>query len=566
MSSCRARPIQIRPQFDLLDPILDPIEGRAPVLVSLAPRPVSPAETARILLARLLPCLGLVLALTLTGCDEDGDDPSGSPATPAAVAAIDLDPGQTSVRLGWTASVGPVEQYLVLQARNGGSWTFLDQVDEPSVVVRGKADDEVQILAIAAGRNGTSSPPSPPSPILRFRPAPPAAASPPAAAVAVRRGGGGPTVSRSRASTAAPGPERSGLEPAGARRADEPTRPTPGDSDPREAPEVSEAGAEEPPATTSASGRLSTAARARLLRARPRWVLPTLSDRAARWLEARVDEHGVAGVRLVGAGLGDADEMSELVWRDAAGQIFVSDGAATAAGEGGALELEETVRLRPTERLAGLADVDGDGTGDWLIEETSGGEIWIVDGATGETRAARERAETEIRPARLAAHADLDGDGRAELLWRDREGSLFLSGAEPRLSEERIEPLAGAPSESLSLPIPPMPAEALLSVADLDGDGVDDFVTRDRDGRLELVFTVWNEAKETGGARTIRFATVAGAERPTEGLDLLAALDLDGDGRAELAWLNGDAVELWDPQLGPIEGFLLDGSAPGPTP
>lgn len=564
MSSCRARPIQIRPLFDLLDPILDPIEGRAPVLGSLAPGPVSLAETARILLARLLPCLGLVLALALTGCDEDGDDASGSPATPAAVAAIDLAPGQTSVRLGWTASVGPVEQYLVLQARNGGSWSFLDQVDEPSVVVRGKADDEVQILAIASGRNGTSSPPSRPSPILRFRPAPPAASPPAAAAVAVRRGGGGPTVSR--ASTSVPGPERSGLESAGARRADEATRPTPRDSDPREAPEVSEAGAEEPTATTSASGRLSTAARAQLLRARPRWVLPTLSDRAARWLEARVDEHGVAGVRLVGAGLGDGDEMSELVWRDSAGQIFVSEGAATAAAEAGALELEETVRLRPTERLAGLADVDGDGIGDWLIEETSGGEVWIVDGATGETRAARERAETEFRPARLAAHADLDGDGRAELLWRDREGSLFLSGAEPRLSEERIEPLAGAPSESLPLPIPPMPAEALLSVADLDGDGVDDFVTRGRDGRLELVFTVWNEAKEAGGARTIRFATVAGAERPTEGLDLLAALDLDGDGRAELAWLNGDAVEVWDPQRGPIEGFLLDGSPPDPTP
>jgi hypothetical protein len=419
-----------------------------------------------------------------------------------------------------------VDDYLVLQSRNGGAWTFLARVNPPRIEIRGQPGDEIQILTIAEGSNGSSSNPSPPSPILRFHaPAPPPASTRAAAVSAITSGSSLVAEPLSPSATDAP---KAGDESTTDVARREATAP--------EHPDARDASGAERPASEVGTSRLSLSLRDRLLRADLRFSAHRLSPRAADWLAERVAEEPTAGLGLVGSGRRDPDAWSELVWRDAAGQLFVSDGAAAATQDDLSEILEETIRLRATERFAGLIDLDGDGIGDWLIEETITGGVWIVDGASGETRASRVGAEPG--PARLAGHGDFDGDGRVELVWRRDDDSLFLGRED---GEGSMIPVDGLPS---------LPTEALLAIADFDGDGLDDLATRNTEGRIELLLS---RALAGGGTE---FERLAGPEVRIEGLDLMVSLDLDGDGAAELVWLGQDALEIWDVRRGPLSRIV----------
>lgn len=475
--------------------------------------------TRRTIPLRVAVCCGAMLGLALSGCGGGGDSgrdagASTESSSPAATTAIDLAPGQTSAVLGWTPSRGPVDDYLVLQARNGGAWTFLARVNPPRVAVHGQPGDEIQIMTIAEGSNGSSSDPSPPSPILRFHaPAPPPASAQPAAVVAVSSGAS--PVAEPLSDTDPPAAAESTT-----------------DAEPTATVEEEEAEAEDP-AVEAGDASVSLALRDRLLRADLRFAVHRLSARAAHWLAERVAEEPTAGLTLIGTGRRDADAWSELVWRDAAGQLFLSDGAVAANHDDLRETHEATIRLRATERFVGLADVDGDAIGDWLIEETTTGGIWISDGAAAEARAAFVGAD--LGAVRLAGHGDFDGDGRVELVWRREDDSLFLGRADdeaPALAAEEL---------------PALPIEALIAIADFDGDGLDDLATRNAEGRLELLLT-----RPLVAGLGIRFEKRAtGSESRIELLELLASLDLDGDGASELVWLGEDALEIWDAQRGP---------------
>jgi len=504
--------------------------------------PPARGRTRRILrLGAALGC-GAVLGLALSGCGGgSGGGASTEPRPPAATTAIDLPPGQTSATLGWAPSLGPVENYLVLQARNGGAWTFLARVDLPRVEVRGQPGDEIQVMTIAEGSNGGSSDPSPPSPILRFRPPSTPPASTQAAAV-VAASSGSSSLAEPIPTPDAGTPEAQTRESAtGADRADAVAE----EYSVREDSSVAE-----DPASEDGSAHLSLSLRERLLRADLRFAVHRLSPRAAHWLAERVANEPTAGLTLIGSGRRDGDAWSELVWRDAAGQLFVSDGAGAADREDLRETLEEAIRLGATERFVGLADLDGDAVGDWLIEETTTGEVWMIDGATSATHAALGGAEPGA--TRLVGHGDFDGDGRVELVWRREDDTLFLAGG-----HSEAPALA---AEALSLSI-----ETLLAIADFDGDGLDDLSIRDAEGRLELLLS-----RPLAGLG-IRFDRLAGPEPRVETLDLLASLDLDGDGASELVWLGQDALEVWDARRGPLatlgwtgEGDFEERSAPTP--
>jgi len=476
--------------------------------------------------------LGLGLGLA-AGCGGGGGGASPEPSTPAAVATtpIDLAPGQTSAVLGWAPSRGPVDDYLVLEARNGGAWTFLARVNPPRVEVRGQPGDEIQIMTIAEGSNGSSSDPSPPSPILRFHaPAAPPRSAHTAAVAAVT--GGSSSVAEPLATAVTAAPEADGESTNGVTRSQAMTPESP-DSPDAKNPSVGDGTGSE-----VGNASLSLSLRDRLLRADLRFAVHQLSPRAAHWLADRVAEQPSAGLNLIASGRRDGDPWSELVWRDAAGQLFVSDGAVAAIRNDLRDTLEEAIRLRATERFVGLVDLEGDTIGDWLIEETTTGAVWIVDGATATTRAALVGAAPGA--ARLAGHGDFDGDGRVELVWRREDDSLFL---------EREDDGVGEVGEVATIPIdglPPLSTEALLAIADFDGDGLDDLSTRSTEGRLELFLS-----RPLAGAG-LGFERLAGPERRIESLELMASLDLDGDHASELVWLGENALEIWDVRRGPV--------------
>jgi hypothetical protein len=90
-----------------------------------------------------------------------------------------------------------------------------------------------------------------------------------------------------------------------------------------------------------------------------------------QWLSDQIDPEIGAGLSFVGTGDVNEDGVRELIWADPSGQLFISDGAQLIAVQEPIIEIADGIRLRATERFTGLADFQGDGQADWLIEDVA---------------------------------------------------------------------------------------------------------------------------------------------------------------------------------------------------
>ena len=449
----------------------------------------------------------MALALSvLAGCGATGGGGGGTTAAADAAVAVDpvfLTPGQTVATLAWAPSEGPVDNYLVFESRNGSPYSFSTIAMTPSADIVGSPGDQVRITVVAISPNGEMSDNSPPSPPMIFQ-----ASAEAVVAQAAPQG------------LAAPAP----MLPSEAPVADEaPIAASEGPDD--QAADVDETNATEAADEEDADAltRLAHSLRELLLGGDARLPEAGLSTEAQDWLQTHVDHEIAAGVSLAGTGRADADDLRELVWQDPAGQLFVSDGEDFLDATDLPATLAEGLRLNATERFVGLADFDGDGFGDWLLEDTATGDVWIVSGANDETQPPA-RAQADMR---LAGHGDFDGDGVAELLWVDGERGLTLSSAS--LAAPRLVAGSGQPAGT-----------TLLAIADLDGNGRDDLLTRAANGTLVIGFA----EGETADA-PVSIDWQEGAVLPNAALDLVATVDVDEDGAAEIAWLSEGDLEIW---------------------
>lgn len=452
--------------------------------------------------------LALVLAwlVVLTGCSGGS---GGSAAVASAVVAVDpvhLAPGQTAAQLAWPASAGSVDNYLVFESRNGSPYAFSTLSATPAVNIVGTGGDSVQITVVAVSTTGQMSESSPPSPPMIFHDAPAAAVARVAAPSA-----GAPT-----AVAAVNADEADALSVSDNASDNASTNASDDASDDAFADTANAADGD------STVSRIAQAVRALLLGGDARLPEAGLSAEADRWLQAQVDHELSAGVALAGTGRADDDDLRELIWRDNAGQLFVSNGQSALDTDDLPATFIEAVRLRATERFVGLADFDGDGRGDWLLEDMSTGDVWVVDGETSETISTNTALDTK-----LAGHGDFDGDGRAELIWATADGRLDIMSIDGELAAS----------------ITASDGFELLAIADLDGNGRDDLLGRNLDGALVM-------ALATGTDAELRIDWHPGCADSTAELDLIGTADVDEDGTAEIAWLNGDALEIWSAEAG----------------
>ena len=479
----------------------------------------SSSRSAQDVGARLVRFGALFLALTaLAGCSSTGNGGSGSAAADAALAVdpIYLDPGRIVAELAWAPSEGPVENYMVFESRNGSGFAFSTIAVTPSVDIAGAPGDNVRITVVAVSPNGEMSENSPASPPIIFQ-----AAAEAIVAQSAPQGLAAPIA------VATPETELAANEP-DASETDLAANDTPEELDTEADTSAVE---DEAPALT----QLVHSLRALLLGGDARLPEAGLSTDARDWLQAQVDAEIAAGVSLAGTGWANDDGLRELVWQDPAGQLFVSDGEDFLDATDLPATLTEGLRLNATERFVGLADFDGDGLGDWLVEDTVTGDVWIMNDADDEAQPPAHA----LADAALAGHGDFDGDGIAELLWIDADRGLSLSSASliaPRLAEG-----IGQPADT-----------TLLAIADLDGNGRDDLLTRTDDGTLVLGF-----ARDLPVGAPIAIDWQVGATLPSTALDLVATVDVDEDGAAEIAWLSDGDLEIWTAEGGLSERLRL---------
>ncbi|MFO7586596.1 MAG: VCBS repeat-containing protein [Gemmatimonadota bacterium] len=300
-------------------------------------------------------------------------------------------------------------------------------------------------------------------------------------------------------------------------------------------------------------------------------VVLLAGDGAGGWSAARAIP---AGENPVDVALGDLDGDGDL---DAVVANHETDYVTLLANDGGGrlapfprspLRLD----LAPHPHAVELADLDGDGRLDLLVDDRHAEAILLLRGA-GDGTFDRDAVRIDVGgdPYRGMYLADLDGDGLTDIITPNpRTVAVTLRSADGGFAPPREIPSAG-PFEvgagdldgdgrlDLVVADEPGPVRVLagngdgtfrptalfehrwtsgakaVAVGDFDGDGLDDAAVTCWSSRQALVLF--------GGRNGVRMQLVGGGENPWG----VGTADLTGDGRDELLVLDntGDALRVY---------------------
>ncbi|MFF4652985.1 FG-GAP-like repeat-containing protein [Streptomyces sp. NPDC001380] len=207
----------------------------------------------------------------------------------------------------------------------------------------------------------------------------------------------------------------------------------------------------------------------------------------------------------------------------ALGDVLVSNSAgdvgyrpATGTGGVGAARRIAATHMPLLSAVVPIGDLDGDRCNDVLLRFR--GTLEIAYGTCGGTvRPSLAVLDEEGwgRYDRLLSPGDLTGDGRPDLLARDRYGVLWMY---PANSTGRLDPRRRAGSGLSGYTL-------LVGAGDLNGDGVGDLLGRDRAG----VLWRWFGNGAGGWSARVRLGSGFNAYNALAGVG-----DLTGDGKADL--------------------------------
>jgi len=247
---------------------------------------------------------------------------------------------------------------------------------------------------------------------------------------------------------------------------------------------------------------------------------------------------GADGTDSTGATRADfnGDLRSDILWRNAGtgeNYVYPMDGTAIFGTEA---YLRAVTDLN--WKVVGIGDFDGDGKADVLWRNSSTGEnyLYFMDGTTIEPTEGYVRTVAD-QNWQVAGVGDFNGDGKADILWRNQftgENYIYLMNG-----------LSIQPSEGYLRTVADLGWQ-IVSVGDFDGDGKSDVLWRNSSSGQNYLYLMDGIAiKPT--ENYIR--TVADQNWQVKGVG-----DFDGDGRADILWRNSVSGENY---LFPMNGTTI---------
>jgi hypothetical protein len=239
----------------------------------------------------------------------------------------------------------------------------------------------------------------------------------------------------------------------------------------------------------------------------------------------------------------DGDGFADLVTAHSDGNVYVYRGALAGTFHAAVASFAGTyVGFEPIA----VADVDGDGFAD-LVSHKSG-EVLVhrgrADGGFSGSAVASFRGTYDSGAADGAGHiavdvADVNGDGRADLVTINGATGYVYPGQASGAFGSAVSSFAG----TYRLALVGGDGFEPVAVADVDGDGRADLISAHTDGNAYVHFGTTGAAF-SGRADSFHNTlptTLFGAE---SGYEVIAALDMTGDGRADLvaAHTGGDVI------------------------